>query len=97
MTPADQIRAYVVASHLEGRDDVALDERTPLLELAILDSFAIFGLVDFLHRDLGVRVPHDRIEARNFGTIGAIARLVEELSRGAAGNGAPPKGRVRTP
>lgn len=84
MTVAARIREYIVSAYLSDREDVDLTEATPLLDLNIIDSFAIFDLVNFLTREMGVRIPVDRIHLESFQSIGEIVGLIEDLSENPA-------------
>jgi flavin reductase (DIM6/NTAB) family NADH-FMN oxidoreductase RutF/acyl carrier protein len=56
-----------------------LDEETPLLEWGVLTSMNTAVLLTFLRDEIGVRVPPDRINGKNFKSIRAIAEMVTEL------------------
>lgn len=79
MTTTERLLDYIRSAYLDGSSAVELTAKTPLLELNIIDSFAIFDLVNFLANEMGVKVPVERIHPENFRTVEAIARLVEEL------------------
>lgn len=73
-----RLQAYIAETYCRDSGTL-LQPDTPLLELNIIDSFAIFDLVNFLHSEFGVQVPIDRIRPDNFASIAVVARLVEEL------------------
>lgn len=78
MTLADRIADHITKWHLD-EEDIGLTPDTPLLELNIIDSAAIFDLVQFLSDEARVDVPIDAIVPDNFQTIGTIVALVEKL------------------
>ena len=69
------IRSYIEEKILEGDAD-SLDENTELLELGILDSFAIVELLSFIESDFGVQIGLDAVAPEKFSTISVIADLV---------------------
>jgi clorobiocin biosynthesis protein CloN5 len=71
------IRSYIGEKILEGDAD-SLDENTPLLELGILDSFAIVELLSFIESDFGVQIGLDAVVPERFSNISLIADLVME-------------------
>lgn len=68
-----------VGRRLLGGKDAGLDGRTPLLELGIVDSLTLAGLVTFVHERFGVDVPAAEIVPENFENVEALARLVAAL------------------
>ncbi|HTJ67159.1 MAG TPA: acyl carrier protein [Actinospica sp.] len=84
MTIAQLLIDYIATSLLGG-DAEGLDEDVPLLELNIIDSSAIFDIVDHLQRTFRITVPMTRITPENFRTVTAIAALVESLQQEGAG------------
>lgn len=73
-----RIKEHIKTQYLAGSGD-DLDDETPLFELNIVDSAAIFDLVQFLSAEASVRIPIEHVVADNFRSIGAMARLVESL------------------
>ncbi|AOZ02109.1 hypothetical protein BKK81_22610 [Cupriavidus sp. USMAHM13] len=63
-------------------DGTRIDAGTPLLELNILDSAALFDVVDFAHRRFGIAVPVSEVHPGNFASVGALARLIGRLQAG---------------
>jgi acyl carrier protein len=84
MTTAQLLIDYIATSLLGG-DAEGLDEGVPLLELNIIDSSAIFDIVDYLQRTFRITVPMTRITPENFRTVTAITALVESLQQEGAG------------
>lgn len=73
---ADEIRAFIADEILYGQAD-GLSAETPLLELGILDSFALLKLVAHLNETHGVDIGPEHISGRDFANVGAIAALVQ--------------------
>lgn len=72
------LHEHVVETLLHG-DAGDLDEDTPLLELGVIDSLAMVGLLAFLRERFGVVVPDREVSPRNFQSLAALRRLVERL------------------
>jgi acyl carrier protein len=49
----------------------------PLIENHVVDSLGLFLLVSFVEEQFGVAVDDEELLPSNFGTIGAVARLIE--------------------
>lgn len=71
------IREYIVRHHLDARSD--LDLKTPLLDLGIIDSFALTDVVAFVEDEFGVVVPAEEITLHNLRDLEAIGALVARL------------------
>ncbi|HEX4722688.1 MAG TPA: hypothetical protein VH333_09255 [Pseudonocardiaceae bacterium] len=71
---------FVRTRFLAGDPRGELDERTPLLELGILDSLNTAVLLTFVKDELSVRVPHSEINATNFASVASIAGTISALS-----------------
>jgi acyl carrier protein len=65
-----------------GQDDSDLEMETPLLELNIIDSSAIFDLVNLLRQEAGVVVPMNEVTPVNFASVQAMVDLIERLQAG---------------
>jgi acyl carrier protein len=74
------IRAWIADRVLEGRD-VGLTDDTPLLEWGVINSLELVRLAQFVRETLGVEIPAQRMVAKNFRDLNAIAELVLELSQ----------------
>jgi acyl carrier protein len=75
---ANQILTKISELYM-GEDDYDLDVDTPLLELNIIDSSAIFDLVNLLRQETGIVVPMNEVTPENFASVQAILDLVERL------------------
>ena len=62
---------------------------TPLLELNILDSAALFDVVDFVHRSFDIGIPVTEVHPDNFASVAMLARLVGRLQAGRIDSGGP--------
>ncbi|MEU1723303.1 phosphopantetheine-binding protein [Nonomuraea sp. NPDC005692] len=63
---------------LDG-DDVKVDETTPLLVSGLLDSLRTARLVNFLRKDVGVRITAAMLDPENFRDVATIVTMVREL------------------
>lgn len=76
MTPVDALRDFIVTElHWNGRREL-LTEDYPLIENQVVDSLGLFMLVSFIEERFGVAVGDEELIPDNFGTIGAMARLI---------------------
>lgn len=78
------ITRHIVDIMLDG-DGEGLDSTTPLMELNIVDSAAIFDLVHFLQSEFRITVPLPEVSPENFATVNSIAALVERLWKAEGG------------
>jgi len=76
MSVGDTIRAEIKRRIGRGEDGVVSDDES-LLDSGILDSAAVFELVQFVEKEFGVRVEDDEVVPEHFESVGAMARLVE--------------------
>ena len=60
---------------LHGNAD-DLDADTPLLELGVLDSLSMVGLLSYVDEAFGVRIPEEDVVPEHFDTLRSIAALV---------------------
>ncbi|MEU1389832.1 MULTISPECIES: phosphopantetheine-binding protein [unclassified Nonomuraea] len=63
---------------LDG-DDVKVDETTPLLVSGLLDSLRTARLVNFLRKDVGVRITAAMLDPENFRDVATIVTMVRQL------------------
>lgn len=78
MSTEQSIMDHIAAVWLDG-DAEGLDAQSPILELNIIDSAAIFDLVHHLQDSFRITVPLPDISPDNFRSVGAIAALVDRL------------------
>nr|5JDX_A Chain A, Putative peptidyl carrier protein [Serratia sp. (in: enterobacteria)] len=69
---------HIATQFLDGEKD-GLDSQTPLFELNIVDSAAIFDLVDFLRQESKVSIGMQEIHPANFATVQSMVALVQRL------------------
>ena len=55
----------------------ALDESTPVLDGDVIDSMGVYELATFLEQQYGIEILDDEVLPENFGSISALARLVD--------------------
>lgn len=75
----DRLLTYIRERFLGGDPGAELDETTPLLEYGILTSMNTAVLLSFVHQQLGVEIPPDRINGEHFKDVRSIAALVHDL------------------
>ena len=71
------IKEFVLAEFLPGEDPDALDENTPLISNAILDSVATVKLVTFLEERFGVEFEPHEMSIDYLNTLADIAATVQ--------------------
>ena len=71
----DDIRSFIDREILGGQG-ADLSKTTPLFELGILDSFALFALTSFLSQRFGVDIDFATLAAKDFADIEHISALV---------------------
>lgn len=74
---SERLSEYIGASFLDGGDTLSAD--TPLLELNILDSSALFDVVDFVRNEWRVHIPASEIHPGNFASISRLDHLICRL------------------
>lgn len=72
----EKIHSFIV-EELQWQGAELTDE-TELLEGSVLDSMGVFQLVAFLEGEFGIQVKDEDLVPDRFGTITAIAHLVEQ-------------------
>jgi acyl carrier protein len=70
-----RLRDFIDTTAMGGQG-ADLTSSTPLLELGILDSFAVFSLMTFIEKEMGVPLQFESVTADDFHSIATIARLV---------------------
>ena len=80
MNVRDTIRAEIKRRIGRGDDGVVTDDE-PLLDSGVLDSAAVFELVQFVEKEFGVKVEDDEGVPEHFESVNAMARLVESKKK----------------
>ncbi|MCF2907845.1 acyl carrier protein [Pseudoalteromonas sp. DL2-H2.2] len=75
---ATKLLDHIAAQFLDGETD-GLESQTPLFELNIVDSAAIFDLVDYLKQETQLNIGMQEIHPGNFASVDAMVSLVERL------------------
>ncbi|MDF3836623.1 acyl carrier protein [Cupriavidus basilensis] len=68
---------FISDSFLGDGTRIAAD--TALLDLNILDSAALFDVVDFIHRQFAIGIPVGEVHPNNFASVRALTQLIERL------------------
>ncbi|PND36846.1 acyl carrier protein [Paucibacter aquatile] len=61
-------------------DGSRVQRDTPLLELNILDSAALFDVVDYIRQEFGVQIPVADIHPEHFANVAQLEALVLRLN-----------------
>ncbi|QTL35422.1 MULTISPECIES: hypothetical protein [Pseudoalteromonas] len=75
---ATKLLDHIAEQFLDGETD-GLESQTPLFELNIVDSAAIFDLVDYLKQETQLNIGMQEIHPGNFASVDAMVSLVERL------------------
>jgi acyl carrier protein len=81
MTAAQQIRQFVENALRRQGSEVVLADDYPLIDNGLLDSLMLMDLIAFVEQCFSVVVDPMEIVPENFGTVRAVAVLVERLSQ----------------
>ncbi|MFB7657273.1 MULTISPECIES: acyl carrier protein [unclassified Streptomyces] len=87
MTSRKLITDYIADAWMDG-DAEGLEPDTPIAELNIIDSAAVFDLVHYLQSEFRVTVPLREVTPRNFRSVNAICALVDRLRQNEGGSAA---------
>jgi acyl-CoA synthetase (AMP-forming)/AMP-acid ligase II/acyl carrier protein len=74
-----RIRSFIL-EELSSHPDAQLELDTDLLGTGTIESMGVVRLVEFLERTFDVRVSNDAFAVDNFQTLGAIVKLLEQLT-----------------
>lgn len=80
-----RLRTFVRDVLVPEEDRAQFDEKTPLLESAILDSLKTAMLVNFIRDEFGVRLPLEKIEPETFRDVLTLSAVLCELDPMLAG------------
>lgn len=82
MDPAEKSRMVAFIKNELARGHTGVDvEKDSLIDSGIIDSLGIMKLVQFLQKELGVRITDDELVPENFENLEAIVKLIGEKSR----------------
>ncbi len=76
MSAKDSLTKFLTDELAAGRDDVDV-VKDSLVDAGIIDSVGILKLVDFIEKDLSVKISDDDLVPENFDTLDDIVRLVD--------------------
>ncbi|MDH2426505.1 acyl carrier protein [Sphaerisporangium sp. TRM90804] len=76
---AQRLVDFIQENLVEDGDDVKVDETTPLLVSGLLDSLRTARLLNFLRKDVGVKIPAAKLDPGNFRDVLTIVAMVREL------------------
>jgi acyl carrier protein len=74
------VRDFLMAEFPEARARGVSDEE-PLLESGVLDSLGVLELANFIGERFSLTLEDDDLTPENFGSIAAVARLLEARLR----------------
>lgn len=69
------LRGFIDKTLMEGQG-ADLTSSTPLFQYGILDSFALFGLINFIEEEFSIPIQLEHLRTEDFATIGTISALV---------------------
>lgn len=72
-----QIHRFIVDELGWPAEHGELSPSTPVLESDVIDSMGIYELATFLEQQYGVEILDEEVVPENFGSIEALARLVD--------------------
>ncbi len=72
----DAVKAFVLKEFLPGEPAENLDDSTPLIAGAIMDSIGIMKLVLFIDEKFGVEIEPEEMSSEFLGTIADIGKIV---------------------
>lgn len=75
MTETEAVITDYLVTNEGAPGDLTTD--THLIEEEILDSFGIFTLIDFIDERFGAHIPEEEITLENFGSVAAVARIID--------------------
>jgi acyl carrier protein len=74
----DAVKEFILAEFLPGEPAENLEDSTPLIAGAIVDSIGIMKLVLFIQERFGVEIEPHEMSADSLGTVDDIVRNVSE-------------------
>ncbi len=77
MDSHEVLRDYILKELRWDGNREQLTSDFPLIERSVLDSLGLFSLVAFVEGHFGIEIQDEELIPDNFGTIGAIAQLIE--------------------
>lgn len=77
---ANSIKHFLLTEVLAGEDPARIDEATPLMSSAVLDSTSTLKLVMFIEEQFGVELEARDLKPSNLETIGSIIRTIQSRS-----------------
>ena len=75
-TVEQQLRDFIVQELRWSGAPELLTPDYPLIDNDVIDSLAIFEIVNFIEDHYGIKLGDDELTPENFETLGAMARLV---------------------
>lgn len=90
-TVEDKLVTFIQGLVTDDDQGIEINEQTPLLEAGILDSLRTAMLLNFIHSELHVTVPIEKLSTQNFKDVGSIAAVIEVEQPASSGTrtGAP--------
>lgn len=82
MTTIEKVRNYILENFLFTSDPSALEDKSSLLELGLIDSTGILELVFFVEETFGFKVADSDLIPENFDSVANIAHFVEAKQKG---------------
>jgi acyl carrier protein len=77
MAVNDRIREFIQKELLLDARGTEVNDDTPLMEEALIDSIGVFSLAAFVEKEFGVEIHDQDMVPEHFGSVRSLARLVE--------------------
>jgi acyl carrier protein len=77
----EAVKKYILTELVKDKKQANLADNDSLIESGIIDSLGIMKLIGFLEDKMSVQISDDELVPENFGSIEAIAALVEKKNR----------------
>jgi len=84
MSTQETLRGFIVEELHPEATAPELTDDYPLLKSGVIDSIGIYQIVGFVESEFGVEIADEELVEDNFGTIGALAAMVDAKRRATA-------------
>lgn len=84
MSDLERIRDFLIDELHWSGSRAELTEELPLIENRVIDSMGLLRLIAWMEPTFGIEVPDEEVVPANFGTLGAMQRLLDNKLRPAS-------------
>lgn len=78
MNTKELVKNYILTELVKDKKQGNISDKDSLIESGIVDSLGIMKLIGFLEDKMSVQITDDELVPENFGSIEAIATLVDK-------------------